>query len=252
MINRQATGTDSPTIAPLRNVLVTHLALCEAMRRDTDLPGMVALFGPSGIGKTKAAAYCANKHRAFFVQIKKAWTGKALMLNICTSMGIHPKRTVYEMLDQIAEHLVVTQRPLIIDDFDYAIDKGYAETARDIYESSGAAILLIGEEYMPEKMRRWERLHNRILIWQQGLLCDLSDAKHLVKLYAKGIVICDDLLELIIKQTNGCTRRISTNIAAIRRHAIDESLTDINQGNWDTNKIMDGRSPAPRRNVRMS
>ncbi len=248
------TGIEQPatlTVAPLKNVALAHRAMLQAINRPQNLPGIVCVNGPSGIGKSNAAAYVSNKLRCYYVELKETWTRKALLLAICRQMGIAPAKVMYEMLEQIAEHLVITQRPLIIDDFDYAADKNYAEVIRDIYESSGAAIMIIGEEDLPQKLSKWERLHNRVLEWCQAVMCDLDDARHLVKLYAPGITICDELLKQIVIKTKGCTRRISININIVQKFADAEGIEHVDAKLWDTSNIVTGKPPAARQ-VRMS
>lgn len=57
------------------------------------------------------------------------------------------------MMDQIGEELSLSQRPLIIDEADFLVQKRMIEVVRDIYESSQATIILIGEEAMPVKLQ---------------------------------------------------------------------------------------------------
>ncbi|WP_062228780.1 AAA family ATPase [Aureimonas frigidaquae] len=167
------------TTAPLRNVAMAVSALTRAMERPIHLPGMVVLYGPSGYGKSSAASHAAVKHRAYYIEVKSAWTRRHFALAILRSMGIEPGRTVPEMVDQIAEQLVKSGRPLIIDEMDHVVDRSMVHLVADIYNSSSAAILLIGEERLPQKLKRWERFDGRILDWVGAVPCDLRDAAHL-------------------------------------------------------------------------
>ena len=51
----------------------------------------------------------------------------------------------------------------MIDEADYLVSRHMIEVIRDIYESSRATIILIGEEMLPQSLTRWERVHNRML-----------------------------------------------------------------------------------------
>ncbi len=146
------------TTAPLQNVALCNTAMERALHRPGHLPGLVAFYGPSGWGKSTAAAYVADRHRAYYVECKSTWTKKALLLAILTEMGVAPAH-----LPDGRPQLVLSQRPLIIDEMDHIVSKKAVEVIRDIYEGSNAAILLIGEETMPAKLREWERFHNRML-----------------------------------------------------------------------------------------
>src|SRR3569832_1095946 len=129
---------------------ITNVSLCG----EAHLPGIAVFCGQSGYGKSTAAAYWANKQRAYFVQVKSVWTRKAFLLAILKEMGITPARTLYEMADQVSEQLVLSGRPLIIDEMDYIVDYNAVELIRDLHESSNDAILLLGEERLPDKLMK--------------------------------------------------------------------------------------------------
>ena len=50
------------------------------------------------------------------------------------------------LLERISEELSCSNRPLIIDEADYLVDKGFAPLIMDIYQSCHATIMLVGEE----------------------------------------------------------------------------------------------------------
>lgn len=228
------------TVAPLVNVGLADDALRAAMHRPGHLPGMVTLYGPSGWGKTTAAAYVANKYRAYYVECKSAWTRKALLLALCKEMGLAPKATLYELVDQVAEELVLSGRPLIIDELDHIAAKGAVEIVRDVYDASGAAVLLIGEERLPTKLKRWERFHNRMLQWVAAQPAGLSDCRQLARLYAPEVDVADDLLELLHTKCQGNIRRICVNLERIRAEAAELGLDRIDAKRWGDRPIYTG------------
>lgn len=217
----------TPVIAPLRNV-AAFVALVERVtRRSTNLPGMAVFYGKSGLGKTMSATYGANKHKAYYVQVKSVWTKKRLCQAILQEMGMRPTSTVAEMVDQIGEQLALCGRPLIVDDAQFLVHRGMIEIMRDIYESSFAAVILIGEESLPVDLKRWERVHNRMLDWVQAQPCDLADTRHLARMYCPGVDVADELLDKVRLAVNGCTRRIAVNLDHIRAFAEGKALTAI-------------------------
>lgn len=215
------------TVAPLRNVGLAYAAMQRAMTRPQHLPGLVAFYGWSGMGKTVAASYVANKTRAFYVECKSTWTKKALLLAMVNEMGLIPARTIYEMVDQVAEHLVATRRPLIIDECDHIVEKKAVELIRDIYEASNAPILMIGEEQFPAKLQRWERFHNRVLVWQQAQPADMDDVRHLARLYVPNTDIADDLLTEVWRSSRQSVRRIAVNLENVRSFADRKGMKSI-------------------------
>lgn len=238
----------SATTAPLKNVALCTRLLQSAINRPVHLPGMVVFYGPSGWGKSFSAAYAANKFRAIYVECKSTWTKRALLEAILKEIGIKPGKTAYEMVDQISEQLALSGLPLIIDEMDHIVEKKAVEVIRDIYEGSNAPILMIGEEEIDVKLRKWERFHNRILQWQPAQPADLQDTKQLANLYCNDVEIADDLLNKITQDSLGITRRICVNLNLVQQAAINKGKDTISLSEWGNTPLYTG--DAPRRRTR--
>jgi DNA transposition AAA+ family ATPase len=233
----------SGTIAALTNVALCDEALFDAMNRSAHLPGLVVMYGPSGVGKSYSAAYAANKYQAYYVECKSSWTRKALLTAVLNSMGIMPAKTLPEMTDQASEQLALSGKPLIIDEMDYLVEKKAVEIIRDLYEGSQGTILMIGEEHLPFKLKQWERFHNRILDWVPAQFADMKDCQSLAKLYSPDIQIHTDLLLEVLRCSKGCVRRICVNIEQIRRVALDVGIADISLADWGKRSLYLGDAP---------
>lgn len=243
---QKGNGLMNPTTAPLTNVSLCYTAMGRAMDRPGHLPGMVCFYGPSGWGKSSAAAYTNNKLDTYYIQCQSSWTRKAFLLAILDDMGIAPDHTLYGMSGQVCEQLARSQRPLIIDELDHLVEKGSVEIIRDIYEGSGAAILLIGEERLPEKLKRWERFHGRVLDWVQAQPADLEDARHLANLYCREVAIADDLLSAIHRASAGSARRICVNLERVSDEAKGLGLDAIDAKDWGSREFYTGEAPLRR------
>jgi DNA transposition AAA+ family ATPase len=242
----QRTPIGNTTLAPLTNVALCLAALERAMGRQQHLPGLVMFYGPSGWGKSMAAAHAANVHRAYCIQAKSTWTKKWVLASILSEMGVAPARTIPEMADQVAEQLSLSGRPLIVDEVDHLVDRNLVEIIRDIYEGSNAAILLIGEELLPIKIKRWERLHGRIIDFVAAQPADLEDAAHLRKFYVKRVRIKDDLLEFVHAHAHGSVRRICVNLARLEEEALKEGKKEIDLEWWGSRALFTGEAPKRR------
>ena len=234
------------TVAPLTNVSLCSKALMRAVDRPAHLPGFVCFYGPSGWGKSTAAAYVQNTQDAYLIQCQSSWTRKAVLLEILMEMGITPKKTLYEMVNQVCQQLADSQRPLIIDELDHMVKKGAVELIRDIHDGSQAAILLIGEERLPEKLKRWERFHGRVLDWIPAQPADLDDCRHLANLYCRNVSISDDLLQAIHKICRGSARRIIVNIGRIQTEAATIGSSSMSLADWGNRKFWTGEAPVRR------
>lgn len=227
--------TATGSIAPLRNVALFAELVERVLGRSPELPGLATLHGPSGYGKSFASLYVCNKFRAYRVQVKSVWTRKKLCAAILEEMGIQAAGTIPDMVDQIGNELSLSRRPLIIDEADFLVSKGLIEIVRDIYESSqgAASIILVGEENLPSSLKRWERVHGRMLDWVAAQPASRADAKHLAQLYCKGTEIADDLLDDLFQKSAHSVRRICVNLDRVREQAATKGKRKMSRADFD-------------------
>ena len=232
-------------IAPLANIAIAERAISRALGRGLHQPGLVVIHGPSGYGKSMSAAWVTARNRAYYVQANDFWTKKVMLQDICRALGLQfkPGDTIADMARIIAAQLEQSGRPLILDEFDYVVDKNLVEAVRSIYESSKAAILIIGEEALPQKLKKWERFHGRILDWYPAQPASIEDARELAKLYCPHVAVADCLLEKLVEKARGSVRRISTNLEAIHEEAMGNAWDKVTLQLWGTRPIHTGEPP---------
>lgn len=234
------------TIVPLTNVALLAEALERAVNRPQALPGLVVFYGPSGYGKSVAAAQSANAHRAYYVECRESWTKKAFLQAVLREMGVVAHKTISAMVDQVAEQLSLSGRPLIVDDVQYVIDKAAANVLTDIYNASSGTLVLIGEERVPASMMRLERLHNRVLEWVPAEAASIDDVIELANRSYADIDIDIGLLEEINKRTRGCLRRIAVNLYQVHIEALANGWDHVDLATWGDRAIHTGMPPARR------
>ena len=231
-------------VAQIHNLSLVRTATERLAGRTAGLPGMAVLYGPAGYGKTTAALAIANENRAYFVQMRSAWKCKALLEKVLLEMGAKPHGTIPQMLDQVCEQLATSGRMLMIDEFDYCVrNDAMIELVRDIYEGSQSTLLLLGEELLPQKLKKWERFHSRILSWIPAQPISLQDANALAPIYCPGIDVADDLLSLLVQRSGGSVRRVSVNLASIYETASLEGWDSATLAGWGERPIYTGEAP---------
>lgn len=234
--------------AQLRNVIALLTGVERAENRPQHLPGLVCFYGPSGWGKSYAAAYVANTKNAYYVELKSTWTVKYLLQAICKEMGL--TYSTGDMLaalgEMVTEQLILSGRTLIIDEFDYLVDKNKVDVIRDLFEGSAAPVILIGEEQLPNKLKRWERTHGRILDFIPAQPASFEDAQALHALYCGKVEVADDLLDKIWKLSRGSVRRICVNLERVRQTAITRGQRKISLEDWGDEDFFTGEAPSRR------
>ncbi|KDB09486.1 hypothetical protein LIG30_1458 [Burkholderia sp. lig30] len=234
------------SIAQIANLGMCDIAIERAISRSTNLPGLVCFYGPSGWGKSMAANYVANTRRARYVQAKSVWTKKHFLKAVLFEMGIKPAATIPEMADQVAEELAASGRPLVIDEMDHLVDRNAVELVRDLYESSQAPILMIGEEGLPAKLKKWERMHGRVLAWVPAQPVTLEDAHKLRPLYCQNVDVSEDLLAKLVELSHGSVRRVCVNLERIQEEALVQGLDSIDLAVWGKRELYTGEAPKRR------
>ncbi|MFN8992881.1 MAG: AAA family ATPase, partial [Pseudomonadota bacterium] len=164
-------------------------------------------------------------------------------------LGIHPAKTVADMVDQVAEHLASNELPLIIDEADNLVSRRLIEVVRDIYESSGAAIILVGEERLPQNLQQWERVHGRVLDWVAAQPASAADVAKLVDLHSPDVPFDADFQAAILTACNGSTRRVCINLETMRMVALENGWDRLSVARWGKRAFFNGAAPAPRRMV---
>ena len=231
--------------APLRNVQLCSRALERALNREPNLPGLVCVAGPSGYGKSMAASFCANKFSGFYVECRSYFTKKVFIEMVLKEMGIRPGRTVAEMMAQAAEQLDLSGRPLILDEADKLVDRHMIEMVRDLHEMARATILLIGEEDLPRKLLKYERVHNRVLVWELAQPCGTDDVTRLAAYYCPGITIDADLQARIREVSQGVARRVCVNLDLVRDECAKTGAKKMSLADWGKRAFYTG-NPTPR------
>ena len=248
---KQASGG---AILPLTNLGIAERAAARLFNRGPLDPGLVVLSGPSGYGKSMAAAWIRARHPSYYVQADDFWTKKTMLVAISRALGLRYLRgkgdstreyipEIGVMADAIKAQLEQSGRVLIVDEFDYVVDKNLVESVRSLYEGSKAAILIIGEEALPLKLKRWERFHGRILDWFLAEPVSLTDARELARSKCAGVAIADDLLTHLVTLAKGSVRRVSNNLGRIYDEAADQGWRSVDLTAWGSRTLQNGEPP---------
>ena len=242
-------NTNAPVnrVAQLSNLDLVEVAAEKLLHRVDGLPGIGVMYGEAGRGKTIACSALANRTRGYYVQMRSAWNRKALLEKVLFEMGIKPRGTITNLLDQICEQIAASRRPLIIDEFDFCLtsDK-MVELVRDIYEGSQGTMLLVGEEMLPQKLKKWERFHSRVMAWIPALPATMDDAVKLAPIYAPGIAIAEDLMAHVVQAAHGSVRRVCVNLTRIHEEANMLAEDEMNLATWGKRELYTGEAPRRR------
>lgn len=237
------------SVAPLANVARLQKLVLTCQNRIDGLPGMGCFYGFAGYGKTTAGVFVTNKLGACHVEAMPFGGAKMLLEMIVTELGLRPTRAVATLFSQAAEALARTNRPLIIDEADHILNDRMIETVRRLHDITLVPVILMGEEMLPQKLRRWERVHGRILEWVAAEPATLDDVKFLAPIYAPNVTISDDLKAKLLAASAGSLRLVSTNLANLAGFAAVKGLAHIDTAQWAGQRFHTGQAPEARRGL---
>lgn len=236
------------TVAPLTNVSLCMELLELALNRDPRLPGIVCLYGFSGHGKSTAATYAYNKKNAYYIECRDTMTKKSFLLELLKEMGVAKvPNTVDEMFLAAVETLEDNPlRPLIVDQMDYLVAKEALNVVRDLQDRSRSVVLIIGEEGLPGKIKRYENFAGRVLKWEPSMPATLADVQHLARLYCPNASVEAPVLAKLHQMANGSARRASVNLTNISEDAKKRGLTTVTLADIAGLILHTGAIPKPR------
>lgn len=214
------------------------------INRHGSMPALGVYYGYSGYGRVNYCNGCSNGGKCLLCGNEIRVEQKSFLETLCFELGLGAGRTVSACLDLITEQLAASQRPLIIDEADYAASKpGFIEFIRDIHDSSQSPIILVGEEQLPNKLKKYERFHSRVLAWQPAWHVSYEDTLLLASIYASGINITEDLLEKITDLAHGSVRRVMINLVNIANFSDENNLPCVSLENLNEIQIYTGEAP---------
>lgn len=233
------------TVQPLRNVAALNQQILALQNRTFGLPGLGVFHGDTGLGKTFAATFAASRLGAIHVSIQKRWTAKTLMEKILFELGLPGTGTITKLTDRVIQGLRKANRPLIIDEADYAVERDLLDDIRDIQEGSAVPVIMIGMSKFAVKLGKSPLVYNRVLKWTTAVPADMKDARLLAHHYAGGIDVADDLLELVLERNSGTVREICRDLDTIREHALQNGLKQLDRKDWGSTPFENGLVLSP-------
>jgi DNA transposition AAA+ family ATPase len=234
----------------VRNVMRLNEAGKALVTRSPGTPGMGALYGATGYGKTTAVSWWINQFNGVYVRAMAMWTPSSMLNAILRELDSVPEASsCARQVEQIVERLTMTQRPLILDEADYIIEnKKMTETLRDLHDMANVPVILVGMAGLEKKISLRQQLSGRIAQWVSFLPADLADARMLADETLK-VVVEDDLLAKLHKAAGGSIRLIVVGLARIESFAKANSLSSVKVADWKNRDFFFGAAPAdPRAN----
>lgn len=229
MSQRKRKSSTVPTV----NLDLVQADLERAQARPDLFPGIVALFGESGMGKSVTATVVAQAVEGYYVKATSTGQVKPFLMDIQQVVCGRSGGTTASMLQDISEELASTGRVLVIDEFDHVIKRNCVDVVRDIYEKSACTLLIVGEERLKVKMQRdWPQFSGRVMRWIPARATSIHEARALCEYYVDKVEIADDLLERVLAISKKNVRRLCCNLHWINECGKNHGAAKLDLEAW--------------------
>jgi hypothetical protein len=191
-------------------------------------PGLVAVYGRAGRGKTMASMRVHARGGGVYLRAWESETQAAFLRRLCREVaGMEPgpaatsKRQIIRSLDQ-------HPRLVIIDEAD-RLAVGRMEDVRDILDESGTPVLLVGEEGLWPQLQARRRIGSRVV--QRVAFGPVTDEDALLfASQAAGLTLEPEAARELVRMAEGDFRVLRNLTQALEQAAAAKQSQDVDTG----------------------
>lgn len=143
-----------------QNVQRLRRIITSALDTEKGRPGMVAVWGEAGSGKT-IAAQALYVNSGYYLRAMESVTQCAFLQDLCYEVKGSRPRSAAACKREIIAALDGDRQAIFVDEAD-RLNFHRIEDLRDIYDMTGAPIVLIGEQGLPTLLEARSRIIDRI------------------------------------------------------------------------------------------
>lgn len=219
-------------MAMTTNVRRFLAAVRALMDRPLGVEGMGLLWGQPGEGKSTTVAYATNTLDGVFLRANACWSTTSMLGALMVELGQPAGRFRAPMVDAAVRCLMEQPRPIFIDEADYLLRQtDMLDVMRDIYDSTGCPVVLIGMETMARKVQANGRFARRITQWVEFCGINLSDARVLADTVCETGV-ADDLLAHLHRAARSNIGRMTTGLSRIEQLSRINGIDSVDMAQW--------------------
>lgn len=201
------------------NVTLFRAALRQAEDTERGRPGMVAVWGEAGVGKTLAAHSMYAQHGGVFLRVVGGLTAHALLQALCWELRGSRPHGAQRCMAEILRALEEAPATIYVDEAD-RLRVELIDMLRDIYDLTGAPVVLIGEQHLPGKLAQLSRIDDRIPEEYRVAMTGITTGD--VALYAMeaaDLALSPAACALLHKQARGNFRRVHNLLLTVEAAA---------------------------------
>ena len=221
----------------IRKFLLAMQALSE---RGVGGEGMGLLWGEPGEGKSTTIAYVVNSRGGVFLRARVTWTVTSMLQALMRELDLEPSHRRDPMIERAIEELMRHGRPIIVDEADYLFRQtDMLDALRDIYDSAGVPVVLVGMGDIARRIRtneRFSRFRRRITQWVEFAGLTMEDARRVADELCE-VHVSDDLLARLHEETRGNIGRVVIGLERIERLGRSSRLDTVGLAEFGARRL---------------
>ena len=219
-------------MAMTKNVKRFLAAIRDLVDRTMGQEGMALLWGLPGEGKSTTVAFATNTLDGIFLRANACWTMTSMLSDLLIELGRPGGYRRAPMVNAAVQALMERPRPIFVDEADYLFRQvEMLDVLRDIYDLTGAPVVLIGMEDMARKVQIRGKFARRITQWVEFSGIDTADARTLADTVCE-IPVEDDLLGHIHQAARANIGRMTTALARVETFGRVNHMDHVTLAGW--------------------
>lgn len=199
------------------NVLRAWEAIMQVEDVQKGQPGLCLFHGSAGRGKTVAVENYYTLNGGVYLRVWQDWTQNAFMQALCFKVTGRRVGPTQRCKEAVCESLDNDRRTLFVDEAD-RLHLARIEDLRDIHDSTGCPVILVGEEELKHLIDQKSRVSSRVTAEVEfGPVSGLD-----ISMYAEmaaGLDLGNEEAELLSKRTNGDFRLVHNGMIQLEQMA---------------------------------
>lgn len=196
------------------------------MQRQDGIPGMALVFGEPGLGKTRTVLWWCTQGNGVFIRAKSFTSGRWLLEELVAELGEAPMRRISDLFRQAVDLLMDRPRAIFVDECDFLLhDSRVVELLRDLYDTTGTPVILIGMNNADKKLLRFRHLFSRFSEIIKFHDLTESDVKEICTSMCE-VKLSSDAVKYVYSQTNSF-RRVVVQLYKAEAIARANSLKEV-------------------------
>jgi DNA transposition AAA+ family ATPase len=210
-------------------------ALTALSQRGAEEACIVVVDGLPGLGKTTTLKNWVAQTGSVYLRAKKEWTPSWFMNELLNALRVNPPHAFQRKYAKALEELGSRQTSanlqnqtfgLVIDEADHVSSKSaILETIRDISDMIELPVVLVGMGKVNDNLARFPQVASRVSQKVRFEKATKADVHSLIKARCE-VQVADDLLEFVLRVSNGFNREILEAIANIERFGLRNEVED--------------------------